>query len=303
MGMATPFLKWAGGKRQLMDEIMSLLPSQFFQFDTYVEPFLGGGSVLINILDSGFTGKVVAGDINSDIILCYQMIKSRLIELIDELEEVQQNIPADKNKRKKLYYNLRNEWNASVNRSDKLSNKEQIRRSALTIALNKMCFNGLFRLNSKGEFNVPMGGNKKVTIYSKENLIELNRMFKQVEFICGDYQEILHSIDRNKRCFYYFDPPYRRLTETSSLTMYNADPFDDNQQLRLRDFVDSLVDSGHDFLLSNSDPKNVDTDDDFFDEAYKKYHIKRILARRSINSKADGRGKIFELLNYSNSQT
>jgi len=303
MAMVTPFLKWAGGKRQLMNEIMSLLPSQFLQFDTYVEPFLGGGSVLINILGSEFTGKVVAGDLNPDIILCYQMIKSKSTELIDELEGFQQNIPPDMEIRKKFYYKLRKEWNASVNRADKLSNKEQIRRSALTITLNKMCFNGLFRLNSKGEFNVPMGGNKKVTIYSKENLIELSRMFRKVEFICGDYQEILRSIDRNKRCFFYFDPPYRRLKETSSLTMYNADPFDDNQQLRLRDFVDLLVDSGHDFLLSNSDPKNVDAEDDFFDEAYKKYHIKRILARRSINSKADGRGKISELLIYSNSQT
>lgn len=297
--MATPFLKWAGGKRQLMDEIMSLLPDDFSKYETYVEPFLGGGSVLINILERGFQGKVVAGDINRDIILCYRMIKQKHSALISELEAIQKEIPDDMDERKEFYNTIRDEWNAGVHQSIEISPKKQIRRAALTISLNKMCFNGLFRLNSKGEFNVPMGGNLKVTIYSKENINQLNLLFRSVEFICGDYQTILDSVDKDKRCFFYFDPPYRRLKETSSLTMYNADPFDDNEQIRLRDFVDSLVLSGHDFLLSNSDPKNVDPDDIFFDEAYEKYHIKRVLARRSINSKADGRGKIFELLIHS----
>lgn len=297
--MATPFLKWAGGKRQLMDEIMSLLPYDFSEYETYVEPFLGGGSVLINILERGFQGKVLAGDINKDIILCYRMIKQEHSALISELEAIQKEIPDDMDERKEFYRTIRDEWNAGVHQSIENSPKKQIRRAALTISLNKMCFNGLFRLNSKGEFNVPMGGNLKVTIYSEENINQLNLLFMNVEFICGDYQSILHSIDRDNRCFFYFDPPYRRLKETSSLTMYNADPFDDNEQIRLRDFVDSLVLSGHDFLLSNSDPKNVDQDDVFFDEAYEKYHIKRVLARRSINSKADGRGKIFELLIHS----
>jgi DNA adenine methylase len=297
--MATPFLKWAGGKRQLMDEIMSLLPDDFSEFETYVEPFLGGGSVLINILERGFQGKVVAGDINKDIILCYRMIKQKHSALISELEAIQKEIPDDMDERKEFYKTIRDEWNVGVHQSIESSPKKQIRRAALTISLNKMCFNGLFRLNSKGEFNVPMGGNLKVTIYSEENISQLNLLFMNVEFICGDYQTILDSVDNDKRCFFYFDPPYRRLKETSSLTMYNADPFDDNEQIRLRDFVDSLVLSGHDFLLSNSDPKNVDQDDVFFDEAYEKYHIKRVLARRSINSKADGRGKIFELLIHS----
>ena len=273
--MATPFLKWAGGKRQLMDEIMSLLPYDFSEYETYVEPFLGGGSVLINILERGFQGKVVAGDINKDIILCYRMIKQKHSALISELEAIQKEIPDDMDERKEFYKTIRDEWNAGVHQSIENSPKKQIRRAALTICLNKMCFNGLFRLNSKGEFNVPMGGNLKVTIYSEENIKQLNLLFNNVEFICGDYQTILDSVDKDKRCFFYFDPPYRRLKETSSLTMYNADPFDDNEQIRLRDFVDSLVLSGHDFLLSNSDPKNVDQNDVFFDEAYGKYHIKR----------------------------
>lgn len=297
--MATPFLKWAGGKRQLMDEIMSLLPNDFSEYETYVEPFLGGGSVLINILETGYKRKVVAGDINQDIILCYQMIKENHRVLIAELEAIQQTIPDNMDERKEFYKQIRNEWNAGIHQSMENSLKKQIRRATLTITLNKMCFNGLFRLNSKGEFNVPMGGNLKVTIFSEENINQLNLLFKDVQFMCGDYQSILDSVDKDKRCFFYFDPPYRRLKETSSLTMYNADPFDDHEQIRLRDFVDSLVLSGHDFLLSNSDPKNVDQNDVFFDEAYGKYHIKRVLARRSINSKGDGRGKIFELLIHS----
>ena len=155
--MATPFLKWAGGKRQLMDEIMSLLPYDFSEYETYVEPFLGGGSVLINILERGFQGKVLAGDINKDIILCYRMIKQEHSALISELEAIQKEIPDDMDERKEFYRTIRDEWNAGVHQSIENSPKKQIRRAALTIGLNKMCFNGLFRLNSKGEFNVPMG--------------------------------------------------------------------------------------------------------------------------------------------------
>ena len=155
--MATPFLKWAGGKRQLMDEIMSLLPYDFSEYETYVEPFLGGGSVLINILERGFQGKVVAGDINKDIILCYRMIKQEHRALISELEAIQKKIPDDMDERKEFYKTIRDEWNAGVHQSIENSPKKQIRRAALTISLNKMCFNGLFRLNSKGELQCSNG--------------------------------------------------------------------------------------------------------------------------------------------------
>ena len=165
--MATPFLNGPVAKRQLMDEIMSLLPNDFSEYETYVEPFLGGGSVMID-LERGFQGKVVAGDINKDIILCYRMIKQNHSALISELEAIQKEIPDDMDERKEFYKTIRDEWNAGVHQSIENSPKKQIRRAALTIGLNKMCFNGLFRLNSKGEFNVPMGGNLKVTIYSEE---------------------------------------------------------------------------------------------------------------------------------------
>lgn len=294
--MGGPFLKWAGGKRQLMEDVIANFPSNLDDYDVYVEPFLGGGSVLIEVLNRNFSGKVVAGDFNRDIILCYEMIQSQVEPLIQVLNEISQLMPIDLEERKPFYYNLRDEWNRGVANWNKMALTSKIRRAALTISLNKTCFNGLFRLNSKGLFNVPMGGTKKLNIFVEENLRSLNRLFTNVKFVCSDYKEVFDIIKDNENAFFYLDPPYRRLTETSSLTMYNADPFDDAEQLRLRDEIELLVEKGHHFLLSNSDPKNIDIDDSFFDEAYSRFHISRVLARRSINSVASGRGEIYELL-------
>jgi len=294
--MGGPFLKWAGGKRQLMGDVIANFPSNLDNYDVYVEPFLGGGSVLIEVLNRNFSGKVVAGDFNRDIILCYEMIQSQVEPLIQVLNEISQLMPIDLEERKPFYYNLRDEWNRGVANWNKMSLTSKIRRAALTISLNKTCFNGLFRLNSKGLFNVPMGGTKKLNIFVEENLRSLNRLFTNVKFVCSDYKEVFDIIKDNENAFFYLDPPYRRLTETSSLTMYNADPFDDAEQLRLRDEIELLVEKGHHFLLSNSDPKNIDNNDLFFDEAYSTFHISRVLARRSINSVASGRGEIYELL-------
>ena len=299
--MATPFLKWAGGKRQLMSELLSRFPIDINEFDYYVEPFLGGGSVMIEVLNNGFEGKIIAGDINSDIISCYRVIKYSIEELLIELAKLTKELPEDLESRKPYYYSLRKEWNSGVNVLEEHSNYQKIRRAALTITLNKTCYNGLFRLNSKGEFNVPMGGTKKLNVYHENNLRKLSFLFQNVEFVVGDFSEISKHIPVGKKSFYYFDPPYRRLKKTSSLTMYNADPFGDEQQIRLRDYINQLVQLGCDFLLSNSDPKNY-SDDDFFDDAYQNYIIDRVPARRSINSKGTGRGEINELLIRSNHQ-
>ena len=141
-----------------------------------------------------------------------------------------------------------------------------------------------------------MGGTKVLTIFSPENLLNLNALVADVTFVHGDYSQIISQAPKSSRSFFYFDPPYRRLKETSSLTMYNEDPFGDDEQLRLRDHIHDLISRGHSFLLSNSDPKNVDLNDDFFERAYKNYTIHRVQARRSINSVGDGRGPISELL-------
>ena len=235
--MGGPFLKWAGGKRQLMEDVIANFPANLDDYDVYVEPFLGGGSVLIEVLNRNFSGKVVAGDFNRDIILCYEMIQSKVEPLIQVLNEISQLMPIDLEERKPFYYNLRDEWNRGVANWNKMSLTSKIRRAALTISLNKTCFNGLFRLNSRGLFNVPMGGTKKLNIFAEENLRSLNRLFANVKFVCSDYKEVFDMIKDNENAFFYLDPPYRRLTETSSLTMYNSDPFDDAEQLRLRDEI------------------------------------------------------------------
>ena len=191
---------------------------------------------------------------------------------------------------------MRDEWNSGVGKKLRQGSRNYIRRVALTIALNKTCFNGLFRLNSKGEFNVPMGGTKNLTIFSAENLRNLNKLFDSVSFVHGDYSNLIGMVPHDNRSFFYFDPPYRRLKQTSSLTMYNEDPFGDDEQLRLRDCVKELVLAENSFLLSNSDPKNIDASDNFFDDAYRDFLIYRVQARRSINSVADRRGEISELL-------
>jgi DNA adenine methylase len=297
--MATPFLKWAGGKRQIMSELLTRFPIDIDDYQYYVEPFLGGGSVMIEVLNNGFEGKIIAGDINTDIISCYSVIKDSVEELLVELAKLTEDLPEELDSRKPYYYSLRKEWNSGVNVLEENCNNQKVRRAALTIILNKTCYNGLFRLNSKGEFNVPMGGTKKLSVYHENNLRKLNSLFQNVKFFVGDFSEISKHIPVGKKSFFYFDPPYRRLKKTSSLTMYNADPFGDDQQIRLRDFIDNLVNNECQFLLSNSDPKNY-SDDDFFDAAYRNYTIDRIPARRSINSKATGRGEINELLIRSN---
>ena len=169
-----------------------------------------------------------------------------------------------------------------------------IDKSSYFIFLNKTCFNGLYRVNRKGRFNVPMGAYKNPTICDVENLQNIHKALQNVTIVCGDYSLSKQFIDKDT--FVYVDPPYRPLSETSGFTSYNSDTFDDNEQIRLARFIDEINLSGAKIVLSNSDPKNANPNDTFFDELYKAYTIKRVSASRMINSKADSRGKINELL-------
>ena len=173
-------------------------------------------------------------------------------------------------------------------------NSTAIDKAAYFIFLNKTCFNGLYRVNRKGQFNVPMGAYKNPMICDEENLRNINKVLQNVTIVCGDYSLAKQFIDKDT--FVYLDPPYRPISETSTFTSYNPDIFDDSEQLRLARFIDEINVSGAKIVLSNSDPKNVNPDDTFFDELYKAYHIKRVSATRMINSKADSRGKINELI-------
>ena len=172
--------------------------------------------------------------------------------------------------------------------------KTNIEKAALMIFLNKTCFNGLFRVNKKGLFNVPMGAYKNPLICDEENLRAVSKKLKSVTIVCGDYKESARFIDENT--FVYFDPPYRPLTETAGFTSYSENPFEDAEQIELANFVTEMSDRGAKVLVSNSDPKNANEEDDFFDDIYSSHTIRRIEATRMINSNADARGKIRELL-------
>ena len=286
-----PFVKWVGGKSQLIDELEKmLLANEEKTLTKYCEPMVGGGALLFNILSKYDFKELYISDINPELINAYNAIKNNVDKLITKLKEMQLAfLPMDENGRKYYYYSVRDKFNAT-----KLTDITAISKAAYFIFLNKTCFNGLYRVNKKGQFNVPMGTYKNPTICDEENLLNISKFLKNVTIVCGDYSLAKEFIDQNT--FVYLDPPYRPISETSAFTSYNSDTFDDNQQIRLAKFIDEINSKGARIVLSNSDPKNVNKEDTFFDDLYKEYKIKRVSASRMINSKADNRGKINELL-------
>lgn len=288
---AKPFLKWAGGKTQLIKEIESLLPNKILKKKfTYIEPFVGSGAVLFWMLEN-FPNleKAVVNDINNDLINTYSVIAKQPKELISILAQFQNEFHAfgtNQEAKKEYYYNKRTLFNTR--------NEEHSGQAALFIFLNRTCFNGLFRVNRKNEFNVPMGSYKKPTICDTDNILAVSDVLKKVEVLCGDYTETLKEAKENT--FFYFDPPYKPLSETSSFNSYAKDEFNDSEQIRLRDFCSKLESLGHKWMLSNSDVKGKNSNDSFFDELYSDYSIVRVKAKRSINANPSKRGELNELL-------
>lgn len=289
-GGAKPFIKWAGGKTQLLGEISKALPSDLSARESliYVEPFVGGGAVLFWMLQHyPNIRQAVINDINRELICTYRIIKDRANELIASLQAIQnQYIPLDHNGRTQLYLQQRQIFNSG--------NIDELQTATLFIFLNRSCFNGLYRVNSKGNFNVPHGKYANPRICDEDNLLAISRVFQKVEILCGDFAQTLQYA--SPEAIYYIDPPYRPLTETSSFNSYSAGGFDDSEQIRLRDFCEQLSQRGAQFVASNSDPKNTNPDEDFFDSLYSNFNIQRVSATRMINSKASGRGKLNELL-------
>lgn len=288
---AKPFLKWAGGKGQLLSDIQKHYPFDE-NINKYAEPFVGGGAVLFDILDRYELEEVYINDINEDLINAYRCVKTYPEELISLLKIMQDEfIPCDNEARKKYYFGQREKYN-----SIKVSYNEEsnLNKAALMIFLNKTCFNGLYRVNRKGEFNVPMGSYKNPLICDESNLRNVSKKLQNVRIACGDYKKSIDFIDKNT--FAYFDPPYRPLTETASFTSYTENGFGDNEQKELAEFVKQLDKKGAKVVVSNSDPKNVDEKDDFFDSIYSYLKVMRVTANRMINSKGKSRGKISELL-------
>ena len=289
-GTVKPFLKWAGGKGQLIDEI-----EKFYPFDKkinkYAEPFIGGGAVLFDILNKYELEKIYISDVNKELVNCYVAIKENVHELIKKLRKIEDEFLAREKEDRKIYYYEKRE---KFNKLKLENNNEKINRAALMIFLNRTCFNGLYRVNKKGLFNVPMGDYKNPKICDEENLIKISKKLKNVEVIYGDYKKSYDFIDENT--FVYFDPPYRPLNQTSSFTSYTEYIFGDKEQIELSEYFRILNKKGAKLLLSNSDPKNVDINDEFFDNLYKEFDIKRIESSRAINIKGEKRGKVTEVL-------
>jgi len=293
---AKPFLKWAGGKTHLIAEIERNLPPLVLSDNfTYVEPFVGSGAVLFWMLKN-FPGmkKAVINDINSDLINAYKTICSTPKELISILKDFQNEyheLQNNEEKKKEYYYQKRDLYNDR--------NTDKIMQAALFIFLNRTCFNGLYRGNRKNVFTVPVGSYKIPTICDEKNILAVSNTLQNVEILNCDFEQTL--LYANENSFFYFDPPYKPLNGTSSFNSYAENEFDDKEQIRLKDFCVKLHAQGSKWMLSNSD----NHENQFFDKIYFEFFIKRVHARRIINSKPEKRGKLNELLiaNYSYEQT
>ena len=287
-----PFIKWVGGKGQLLSEINKLYPVELGKnINKYAEIFVGGGAVLFDILSKYKLDEVYISDKNLELINTYKSIRDNVDILIKSLKGMEeQYIPLDNKNRKDYYYKKREEYN-SLKINSEVNN---IEKAVLFIFLNKTCFNGLYRVNKKGEFNVPMGAYKKPKICDEENLKNVSLALKKVKIIYADYRESESFID--EKTFVYIDPPYRPLNITSSFTSYTENDFNDKEQIELAEYINVLNKKGAKIVISNSDPKNNDIDDNFFDKLYKNYNINRVKATRMLNSNASLRGAINELL-------
>lgn len=291
--IARPFVKWAGGKSQLLNEIQNSYPPELGKsIKRYCEPFVGGGAVLFDILSNYEMDKVIINDINSELINTYRQIKDNLDELLEQLFEMQEKYwSKNKEEQSNYYYKKRLLFN-SLNKKDDF--QDNLKKAALFIFLNRTCFNGLYRVNKQGQFNVPIGSYKKPIICDSENLRLVSYLLNKVDILCGDFSKCLNLITIDT--FVYIDPPYRPISETAMFTSYNEKNFDDNEQIRLGHFVDDIHRINAKVIVSNSDPKNVCKEDNFFDNLYKEYEIQRVTAKRMINCNGSRRGDINELL-------
>lgn len=288
---AKPFIKWAGGKTQLLNSIDSAISDAFKMEEfTYIEPFVGGGAFLFFALQKYPNLKqAIINDINTDLIYTYLEIKENVYALIDILKKYEKEyhaLKANIEKKKEYYYSKRSKFNKRD--SDRLT------QAALFIFLNRTCFNGLYRVNRKNDFNVPIGSYKTPLICDENNLIAVNKLLQKVIILNGDFEETLEYA--NAKTLFYFDPPYKPLNETSSFNSYSKDEFNDLEQERLARFCQKLNDLGYQWVLSNSDVKSTNPENDFFDELYRDFNIDRVLARRNINSNPEKRGELTELL-------
>jgi DNA adenine methylase len=298
--MSKPVLKWAGGKTQLLNQIENFLPKAFTDkvVQRYAEPFVGGGALFFYLQDKFKIKETYISDTNKDLILLYRIVKEDLEKLLKQLSIISSNYHAmnTEEKRKEYFYKIRETYNAGISESSyQTLTRKSIERGSQLIFLNRTCFNGLYRVNSKGLFNVPFGKYKNPGIYNENNLRAASNLLKNTIIECASYDGLPNKFLTNS--LVYFDPPYRPLSNTSNFTAYNKSSFNDKSQIDLANYYKKISENKNLYLiLSNSDPKNSDKNDKFFDELYKGFRINRVSATRIINSNSAGRGKITEIL-------
>lgn len=268
--LVRPFLKWAGGKRQLVPIIIeNHLPQKYIK---YYEPFIGGGALLFALQPK----KAIINDSNPELINCYEVVRDSLDELIDDLK---------RHENEKSYYYAIRDWD----RSENFKRKSAVERASRIIFLNKTCFNGLFRVNSQGQFNVPFGSYKNPNIVDVAVLKAVSKYLNenQISILNQDFQRIVKNLKKGD--FLYFDPPYDPVSDSASFTGYDINGFDKKEQIRLKETIDKVNSIGCHILLSNAYT-------DFIIDLYKDYKQTRISAIRAINSNAQKRGKVDEIL-------
>lgn len=291
MTIAKPFIKWVGGKSQLIEQLDKQLPADFDNWEnvTYIEPFVGGGAMLFYLLQRYPNIKhAVINDINSDLTTCYQTVRDMPEQLILSLCDIESTYLGlqSEDARKEFFLTARERYNQK--------NLDPIENTTLFFFLNRTCFNGLYRVNKKGLFNVPFGKYVNPTICNSEIIRKDSELLQRVEILNGDFEATFEYAKGNT--LFYFDPPYRPLSDTSSFKDYSKESFNDDAQERLKEYCDKIHEAGFKFMLSNSDCKGKNEKDNFFDTLYGAYEIERVWASRSINSVPSKRGKLTEIL-------
>lgn len=293
-----PFLKWAGGKTQLLPALTERLPPKVRKGEVpvYVEPFVGGGAVYFHFNSRFRFRECHIFDVNEELFIAYTVVRDRVDELIAALQELaREYLSRDDAGRQAYYREVRNAFNSRRKTITCAQfHPSWIERVAQLIFLNRTCYNGLFRVNSRGEFNVPFGRYRNPPLVN-ESLLRLDSALLQNTSVhLGDFTQSLPFM--SEETFAYFDPPYRPISKTARFTAYSQDGFSDADQERLARFFSACNARGALLMLSNSDPRNNDPDDDFFDRLYGDFYITRVSARRAINSDGAGRGRITEVV-------
>ncbi len=291
MRKAKPFIKWVGGKGQLLNQLEAMLPADFDKRDnvTYIEPFVGGGAMLFHMLQTHKNIKrAIINDINPQLINCYTTIRDQPNELIRSLASIQDEYYSleGEEAKKEFYLDARDRFNGKPS--------SPVESATLFIFLNRNCFNGLYRVNKAGKFNVPFGRYERPLICDADTILADSELLQDVVILAGDFEQTFDYIAGNT--FFYFDPPYRPISNTSNFNDYTKESFNDTAQIRLKRFCDQVQDAKVPFMLSNSDCLRSNGTDRFFDDLYESYDIHRVWASRSVNANGAKRGKLTELL-------